>query len=153
FTALNHGDTRLLEETWPGRVVVFDPRAGEVHGHHQLHQFVSDNRAWQAERHIQIEIVATTWEGDRAAVELLAHLDRKDGAGRIAWPVAVVAESPDDLSVTFRTYCSQRPLFGQHHVRAPVLTAGDVRPGDAAARYLDALDAGDTEAIVAAFAP
>src|SRR5438876_12226454 len=79
FTALNRGDTHLLEDTWPGRVMVFDPRAGEVHGHRQLRQFVSDNRAWQAERHIRIETVATTHAGDRAVVELLAHLDGRDG--------------------------------------------------------------------------
>jgi ketosteroid isomerase-like protein len=153
LTALNHGDTRLLEDTWPARVVVFDPRAGQLHGHHQLRRFVSDNRAWQAERHIRIETVASTRAGDRAVVELLAHLDAADGAGEIAWPVAVVAESPGDLSVTFRTYCSQRPLFGQHQLRPPILAAGDAGPGDVAGRYLVALDAGDTDAAVAAFAP
>ena len=152
FTALNRGDTRLLEDAWPGRVVVFDPRAGEVHGHRQLRRFVNDNRSWQAKRHIRIDTVATTRAGDRAVVELLAHLDGSDGAGEITWPVAVVAESPDDRSVTFRTYCSQRPLFGQHQLRAPILEAAAVSPGDVAGRYLAALDAGDTEAIVAAFA-
>jgi ketosteroid isomerase-like protein len=153
FTALNRGDTHLLEDAWPGRVMVFDPRAGEVHGHHQLRRFVSDNKAWQAKRHIRIETVATTHAGDRAVVELLAHLDSTDGADEIAWPVAVVAESPDDLSVTFRTYVSQRPIFGQHHLRPAILAAGDASPGDVAGRYLAALDAGDTEAIVATFAP
>ena len=67
--------------------------------------------------------------------------------------MAVVAESPDDLSVTFRTYCSQRPLFGQHQLRPPILTASQAGPGDVAGRYLAALDAGDTDAVVAAFAP
>ena len=154
FTALNRGDTHLLEDTWPGRVEVFDPRAGEVRGHRQLRRFVSDNKSWQAERHIRIETLAATRAGDRAVVELLAHLDGRDADGaEIAWPVAVVAESPDDLSVTFRTYCSQRPVFGQHHLRPPILTAGDASPGDVAGRYLAALDAGDTEAIVRAFAP
>jgi len=33
FTALNQGDTRVLETVWPGEVVVYDPRAGEVRGH------------------------------------------------------------------------------------------------------------------------
>jgi ketosteroid isomerase-like protein len=153
FAALNRGDTHLLEDTWPGRVVVFDPRAGEFHGHRQLRHFVSDNQSWQAARHIRIETVATTRAGDRAVVELLAHLDGKDGAAEIAWPVAVVAQSPDELSVTFRTYCSQRPLFGEHHLRPPILAAGDAGPGDVAGRYLAALDAGETEAIVATFAP
>ena len=46
FTALHRGDTGLLEDAWPGRVVVFDPRAGEVRGHRQLRRFVSDNKSW-----------------------------------------------------------------------------------------------------------
>jgi hypothetical protein len=39
-TALNQGDSRALETTWPGEVVVYDPRAGEVRGHKQLRRFV-----------------------------------------------------------------------------------------------------------------
>jgi hypothetical protein len=39
--------------------------------------------------------------GGRAVVELLGHL-AGDGP-ELAWPVAVVAESPDDRSVVFRT--------------------------------------------------
>ena len=33
FTALNHGDAHLLETAWPGHLVVYDPRVGEVSGH------------------------------------------------------------------------------------------------------------------------
>ncbi|HEY2306852.1 MAG TPA: hypothetical protein VGI05_13315 [Streptosporangiaceae bacterium] len=35
FAALNQGDTHALETVWPGEVVIYDPRAGEVRGHHQ----------------------------------------------------------------------------------------------------------------------
>ena len=110
FTALNEGDTHLLENVWPGEVVIYDPRAGEVRGHKQLRQFVGRNQSWQAGRNVRIETVATTSAGGRAVVELLAHLD--DESDEQAWPVAVVAESPDDLSVVFRTYCSQWPVAG-----------------------------------------
>ncbi len=81
FTALSQGDTRALETLWPGEVVVYDPRAGEVRGHKQLRRFVHQNQAWLA---------ATSVRG-RAVVELLTHL-AGDGRG-LAWPVAVVAES------------------------------------------------------------
>jgi hypothetical protein len=84
-------------------------------------------------------------------VELLAHLTG-DGA-TVAWPVAVVAESPDDRSVVFRTYCSQWPVDGRRHLRPPILEAGDAHPGDVVGRYQAALDAGDIEKIVATFAP
>jgi ketosteroid isomerase-like protein len=151
FTALNKGDVHALETVWPGEVVIHDPRAGEIRGHKQLRRFVSQNQSWLAERHARIETVASTVVGGRAVVELLAHLAH-DGRD-LAWPVAVVAESPDDWSVVFRTYCSQWPVDGRHHLRPPILEPGPARPGDVVGRYQAALDAGDADAIVNAFAP
>jgi hypothetical protein len=58
-----------------------------------------------------------------------------------------------DLSVVFRTYCSQWPVDGRHHVRPPLLEPGRSQPGDVVGRYHAALDAGDTDAIVNTFAP
>ena len=87
LTALNDGDTRALETVWPGEVVIFDPRAGEVRGHRELRRFVSRNQSWLGQHHARTETVATTCAGGRAVVELLAHLD---GDGQeLAWPVAV----------------------------------------------------------------
>jgi ketosteroid isomerase-like protein len=150
FAALNHGDVRALESAWPGEVVVYDPRAGEIRGHRQLHRFVSDNKSWLAGHHARIETVASTCAGGRAVVELLAHLAGEDGD--VAWPVAVVAESPDDLSVVFRTYCSQWPVDGRRHLRPPILPPGQAHPGDVIGRYQAALDIGDTDAIMDTFA-
>jgi hypothetical protein len=151
FNALNRGNARALETIWPGEVVIYDPRAGEVRGHRQLRRFVRDNHAWFAERHARVETVAATVVGGRAVVELLAHL--ADDGATVAWPVAVVAESPDESSVLFRTYCSQWPVDGQRHLRAPILATGDVHPGDVVGRYQAALELGDAEAIVETFAP
>ncbi len=111
FAALNKGDTRALETVWPGEVVIYDPRAGEVRGHRQLRRFVRQNQCWLTERHARIETVAATYADGRAVVEMLAHL--AGDAGELAWPIAVVAESPDDDSVVFRTYCSQWPVEGR----------------------------------------
>jgi ketosteroid isomerase-like protein len=151
FTALNKGDTRALENVWPGEVVVYDPRAGQIRGHKQLRRFVSQNQSWLAGRHARIGTVASTCAGGRAVVELLAHL-YGDGP-ELAWPVAVVAESPDDRSVVFRTYCSQWPVDGRRHLRSPILRPGPARPGDVVGRYQAALNAGDADAIVGTFAP
>jgi hypothetical protein len=156
FTALNNGDTRVLETIWPGEVVVYDPRAGEIRGHRQLRRFVHRNQAWLAERHARTETVASTRVGGRAVVELLVYLDgahRGSDDSQLAWPVAVVAESPDDLSVVFRTYCSQWPVDGRRPVRPPILGSGHVRPGDVVGRYQAALEAGDADAAVGTFAP
>jgi hypothetical protein len=115
-----------------------------------LRRFVHRNRAWLAERHAQVTTLASTYAGGRAVVELLVSLD---GTGpELAWPVAVVAESPDDLSVVFRTYCSQWPVDGRRYVRPPILRSGKVDLGDVVARYQQAVEAGDTEAVVNTFA-
>jgi hypothetical protein len=99
-----------------------------------------------AERRARIETVAATCVGRRAVVELLAHL--ADDGRELVWPLAVVAESPDDRSVVFRTYCSQWPVDGRRHLRPPILTPGAARPGDVVGRYQEALEAGDADAIV-----
>ena len=151
FTALTTGDTQALETVWPGEVVVYDPRAGEIRGHRHLRRFVRDNQSWLAERHARTETVASTSVGGRAVVELLAHL--VNGGEEVLWPLAVVVESPDDRSVVFRTYCSQWPVDGRRHLRGPILEPGDAGPGDVVGRYRAALDAGDTEAVVSTFAP
>ena len=151
FTALNHGDTRALETVWPGDVVIHDPRAGEVRGHREVRRFIGHNLSWLAGLHARTERVAATSAGGRAVVELLAHLDH--GGGKLVWPVAVVAESPDDLSVVFRTYCSQWPVDERRHIRSPILQRGQAHPGDVVGRYQAALAAGDTEAVLSTFEP
>src|SRR3954447_7016653 len=151
FTALSTGHPAGLERVWPGQVVIYDPRAGEVRGHLRLRRFVRHNRAWLAERHATTETLASTCADGRAVVELVAHLVH-DGEETL-WPLAVVAESPDDRSVVFRTYCSQWPVDGHRPVRPPILPPGRSRPGDVVGRYQAALAAGDAEAVAATFAP
>jgi limonene-1,2-epoxide hydrolase len=151
LTALHDADAGALEQVWPGEVVIDDPRAGQVRGHQQLRRFVRRNQAWLAERDARIETIATTRAGGRAVVEVLAHLTVE---GReVRWPVAVVAESTDEESVVFRTYCSQWPVDFQRHLRPPILPPGADRPGDVVGRFQGALAAGDAEAVVTTFAP
>jgi ketosteroid isomerase-like protein len=152
FTALNRGDSRALENVWPGEVVVYDPHTGEVRGHRQLRRFVRQSQSALAKRRARVETIASSVVGDRAVVELLAHL--ADDAGReIAWPVAVVAESSDDRSMVFRSYFSRRSIDGLRHLRPPILERGATHPGDVVGRHQAALAAGDTEALVSTFAP
>jgi ketosteroid isomerase-like protein len=148
--ALDTGDARGLELVWPGDVVVLDPRAGEVRGHAQLRQFVRRNTSWLADRDAHVEVVATTTVGRRAVVETVARL-RDDGAAT-DWPVAVVAESPDDRSVIFRTYCSQWPVDGRRHVRPAVLAPSPTSLPAVADRFLTALAAGDVDGVLRVFA-
>ena len=147
--ALNAGDARALQTVWPGEVVIYDPRAGEVRGHRQVRQFVSRNGSWLAGLSARTETVASTVVDGRAVVELLAHLE--DDGRALAWPVAVVAESPDDWSVVFRTYCSQWPVFGRHVVRPPILKPQPGMASDVVGRYQAGIVAGDADAVVSTF--
>jgi limonene-1,2-epoxide hydrolase len=150
--ALNEGDTDALETVWPGEVVVYDPHVGEVRGHWHLRRFVKRSRSLLSERHARIETIASISTGGRAVVELLAHVASQDGR-EVAWPVAIVAESPDDRSVEFRSYFSQWPVYGERHVRPPILEPGEVNPGGVVGRYQAAVEAGDVEAVVNTFGP
>ena len=98
-------------------MVIYDPRAGQIRGHKQLRRFVSQNQSWLAEHHARIETVASTVVGGRAVVELLAHL-AGDGP-ELAWPVAVVAESPTTGQWCSAPYRSQWPVDGRRHLRFP----------------------------------
>jgi hypothetical protein len=153
FAALKVGDSHVLETAWPGHVVVHDARVGEVRGRRQLRHFVSGSQSWLAERHARVEQVTSLSVYGRSVVELLAHV-RHDGGREAAWPVAVVAESPDDQSVVFRTYFSQLAVDGRRHLRPPILKpAHDAEPGDVVGRHLAGLEAGDTEAVLSTFGP
>src|SRR5256885_6823322 len=50
FTALNEGDAHALETVWPGEVVIYDPRAGEVRGHRQVRRVVNPHPPLLARR-------------------------------------------------------------------------------------------------------
>ena len=149
LTALQQGDTQALEAVWPGELVVHDPRAGRVSGHRELRAFVKRNQDWLAKHHARIETIASTRVEGRAVVELLAHVSQ--GRDIIDWPVAVVAESPGDRSVVYRTYCSQWPVDRQRHVRSPILQPREIGLPAVVSGFLDALAAGDAQAAVSAF--
>jgi hypothetical protein len=42
FTALDKGDAHALEAVWPGEIVIYDPRAGEIRGHKQLRRYEAE---------------------------------------------------------------------------------------------------------------
>src|ERR1700730_10519331 len=68
--ALNKADASDLETAWPGQVVIYDPRAGEVRGHRQVRHFVRQNELWLAGMNPRAETVA----GGKAVVELVVQL-------------------------------------------------------------------------------
>jgi limonene-1,2-epoxide hydrolase len=150
-TALQEGATRSLEAVWPSAVVVHDPRAGKVVGHRQLKAFVQRSQHWLIERHAEFDTIASTGVDGRAVVELLIRMTMGDDV--MDWPVAVVAESPDDRSVVFRTYYTQVMADGRTHERPPILDAAAPDLPPVVSAFFEALSAGDTQAAVQTFAP
>jgi limonene-1,2-epoxide hydrolase len=148
--ALDSGRSAALEDAWPDAVIVYDPRAGEVRGHRQLRQFVRSSKSFLAERDARTQRLCATVADDRAVVELLAHLTA-DGR-TLAWPMAVVADSPDERSVVFRSYFSLRALDGSRHLRPPILPSAPVRSDGVVSAYQAALSAADVDAALGVFA-
>jgi hypothetical protein len=150
IAALTGGDPHAIEDAWPERVVVFDPRAGEVRGHRELSEFVHRSRTLLAGFQARLEPGEDTVVPGRAVLELVGHAT-SEGRER-PWPVAVVADSQDD-AVVFRSYFSRLPTEGRRFPRPAVLGAGAARPGDVVGRHLAALAAGDVDAVLATFEP
>jgi limonene-1,2-epoxide hydrolase len=149
--ALQEGNAQALESAWPEKVEVADPRAGRVWGHEALTAFVERSQNWLAGYDARVETVAETVVEGRAVVEILAHLSR--GPHVIDWPVAIVAESVDDRSVAFRTYCSLWDVDGRRRVRSPILQERKADLPQDVSRLLVALAAGDVGAVVGSLAP
>ena len=88
FGALQSGARPRPGNGVAGRRGDLRPAPGEVRGHHQLRKFVRENQSRLARLHATIETVASTLVGDRAVVELLAHLADSEGRtwhGRSPW--------------------------------------------------------------------
>jgi hypothetical protein len=149
--ALDSGQARGLEDIWSGEVVVHDPHRGEIRGHRQLRHFVSISQKMLEERHAHIERGATIVTPGRAVLELMVHLE-VDGK-MVDWPAAIVAESPSEGSVIFRSYLHQGTVYGEGAVRPAILGDGDAHPGDVVGQYLTAIADGDVDAAVSMFEP
>jgi len=150
LAALTGGDPHAIEDAWPERVVVFDPRAGEVRGHRQLTEFVRRSHRLLDQFRAEVAPVGQTVVAGRAVMELRGQVTYQ-GAER-PWPVAIVADSHGD-SIVFRSYFSRQPTEGQRFPRPAFLPGGPAGPGDVVGRHLRALAAGDVDAVLATFGP
>ncbi|WP_406364839.1 nuclear transport factor 2 family protein [Streptomyces sp. NBC_00645] len=132
-------------------VALDDPEAGRISGAGVLAAWLAVQDTWRAERKVEIEEVATTFGDGRAVGEWVVHLEGPDGE-RTGLPVAAAVDPASPLPV--RIHHSRRPLLGRHVVRRPMLRPDPrARASDVVGAYKAAVDAGDTAAVVAAFAP
>ncbi|MET7985810.1 MULTISPECIES: nuclear transport factor 2 family protein [unclassified Streptomyces] len=132
-------------------VALDDPEAGRISGVGVLGAWLDVQDTWRAERKVEIEEVAVTLGERRGVGEWVVHLEGGEG-GRIGLPVAAAVDLASALPV--RIHHSRLPLLGRHAVRRPMVPPDpSAHASDVVGAYLAALGAGDTAAVVAAFAP
>jgi len=152
FDGLLAGEPAALVQSFAGEPQVHDPVRGRIKGTRAFEAFIAETYAWLKERNVAVEDVEHVIVDGQGFEEVLLHLDGE--SGRVALPVAVVADRPGGRIDELRIYFSGWPLAGRHAVRPPVLQPDPrLREPDVVAAYQRALAAGDLDAIVAAFEP
>ena len=151
FDGIATGEVDALVESFSGVPEVHHPIRGRIRGEGAFRRFAADMTTWLA-THVSVEHVGLALTDPRGVEEAVLDIAR-DG-GRVRLPVAIAADHDADARIVeLRMYFSSWPLTGTHANRPPLLQPDpDLRAPDVVGRYLDALDAGDAEAALAAFA-
>ncbi len=157
------GDNAGIASAFAGEPMIDDPLGGAVRSGADLPRYIKERQAWLAERHARVEPLRTTHNDLRTVFESLLHLQPPGGSsssemaqppGRIALPVAVVADHAGERVSALRIYHSLWPLIGAHRVRAPLLPHDpSLSVSDVVGEYQRALATGDVAAIVDTFEP
>jgi hypothetical protein len=153
FDGLLTGEMDALVGSFAGEPELHHPVRGRIKGASAFARYVTDTRAWLAERNISVEDVNFVVTPRRGVEEVVLHLD--DGDARTALPLALAADRDENARIReLRVYYSTWPLYGRHAMRPPVLQPDpDVRGPDVIGEYQRALAGGDAGAAVAAFEP
>jgi hypothetical protein len=150
---LMSGEHEALIQAFAGEPILHDPRRGRVIGVAAFEAYVERLSAWLAERRMTFDAIEHASPGPRGFEEVTLHLD---GAGlRVDAPVAIVAQRDARARlVELRLYHSIWALTGAHLHRPPLLQR-DPRLGldGIVAQYVEALAAGDVDALLATFEP
>jgi SnoaL-like domain len=153
FDGLLLGELDPLVGSFAAEPELHDPVRGRIRGARAFEEFAGEMSARLRRRNVSVEDVERVVLERHGFEEVLLHLDSDNG--RIAFPVAVVADKRSDGRIEeLRVYFSGWPLTGQHANRPPVLQPDpEARESDVVSEYQSALAAGDVDAVVAAFEP
>jgi SnoaL-like domain len=153
FDGLMAGEPDALVKSFAAEPELHDPVRGRVKGRRAFEAFVTEMNAWIARRNVTVENVEHVITQRRGFEEVVLHLDGE--TGRVALPVAIVADREDDGHIDeLRIYFSMWALTHRHTSRPPLLQPDpELRAPDIVSEYQEALAAGDVDAIVAAFEP
>jgi SnoaL-like domain len=151
YTGLLAGEPGALVESFAGEPEVHHPVRGRIRGSRAFADFAAETAAGLKQRNVSVEDVEHVVSERRGFEEVVLHVDGL--AGRVALPVAVVADrEPDGRIRELRIYSSTWPFTAGHAGRPPILQADpELRESGVVATYQRALAAGDAGAIVAAF--
>src|SRR5437588_5232125 len=153
FDGLMAGELDALVGSFAGEPEIHHPVRGRIKGIGAFTRFVTDTKAWLADRNATVEDVDLLLTAPRGVEEVVLHLD--GGDGRTDLPVAIATDHGEDARIIeFRMYFSTWPLTGRHANRPPLLQPDpDLDEPDVVGAYQRALGTGDVEAILAAFEP
>jgi hypothetical protein len=153
FDGLMAGEIDALVESFAGEPELHHPVRGRIRGRRAFEAHVGEMNAMLARRNATAEEVALTVLEGRGVEEVVLHLDGE--RGRVALPVAIVADHPSARRLTeLRIYFSGWPLTGRHATRPPLLQPDPgLRESDVVGEYQRALAAGDVASVVASFEP
>src|SRR5947199_6599044 len=153
FDGLMTGELDPLLGSFAGEPELHHPVRGRIRGPRAFEAYFDEMQAMFRQRIVSVEDVDRVVVKRRGFEETVVHLD--GDAGRVALPVAVVADKESDGRIDeLRMYYSSWPLTGRHANRPPVLQPDpELRQSDVVAEYQAALAAGDVDATVAAFEP
>jgi hypothetical protein len=153
FPGLLAGEPDALIASFTGEPELHDPMRGRVKGKRAFADYIASMSAWLVERNATIEDVTHVILADRGFEEVVLHVDSDHG--RVGLPFAVVADHPSGERLDeLRLYYSTWPLTHRHAIRPPLLQRdAQLRVPDVLAEHLRALEAGDIDALVAAFEP
>ena len=153
FDGLMTGELDALLGSFAGEPELHHPVRGRIKGARAFTRFVTETRAWFAQRDVSVEDVNFIMAPGHGVEEVIVHLDGDNG--RVDLPLALAAERAEDQHIIeLRIYFSTWPLTGRHANRPPLLQPDpELHEADVVGEYQRALAAGDVEAVLAAFEP
>src|SRR3954453_11527884 len=152
FLGVRSGELDALVESFVDEPELHHPVRGRIKGARALEAYVADTNAWLAERNASVEEVGHVITEPRGFEEVVLHLD--GGSGRVALPVAIVADHHNGRLSELRVYYSLWPLTGRHANRPPLLQPDpELSESDVVGEDQRALAAGDVDAVLATFEP
>lgn len=151
FEGLVMGEVDALVGSFAGAPRLHHPLRGHIEGEEEFREFVADTERWLQGHDASVEDVQRTVLTERGFEEVVVHLTTGDQ--RIELPHAMVADHDAEGHIDeIRIYFGTRALTGHPTERLPLLGPGPELPlPTVVSRYVDALAAGDAEAVVAVF--